>query len=93
MSASSHYIDMPKSWEHEESDRSVGIMADSMTHLDCTHREHSGVADITGGGSTSLQLTGGYERFTEEWTCRDCSRVQKFRLDAYTGWDEPDVAE
>lgn len=87
------YIDIPPTWDHEPSDTSVGIMSDSMFHGECWNREHSGAADLTGGGSTGLRLTGGYERFTEEWTCRDCGTMRTFRVDSYTGWDVPEDAE
>ena len=89
MSDNGHYRGMPKSWEHESSDRSAGIMSDGITHLPCIDKEHSGGADLTGGGTTGLRLTGGYERFTEEWTCRDCQKMQMFWVDDFTGWDEP----
>ena len=87
------YTDMPRTWEHENSDPSVGIMSDSMFHAQCVPAENSGSADLTGGGPTGKRLRSGFEEFTEEWTCRDCGTIRKFRVEDYTGWDIPEDAE
>ena len=83
------YVSFPHGWTHEPSDSSVGILSDSMWHDACSDREHSGGCDLTGGKPVGLRRVGGIERFTEEWTCRDCGKVKTFHVDEYTGWDEP----
>lgn len=84
-----HYRRLSEGWEHEQADYSAGITADSMFHLPCSDKEHGGSADLTGGGTTGLRLTGGFKRFSEEWTCRDCGKVQRFLVDEYVGRDQP----
>lgn len=89
MSVMGHYRHFPYGWEYEPSDSSVGILSEGMTHIVCLDRENAGSADLTGGRPTGFRLSGGYERFTEEWTCRDCGRMRTFTVDDYTGWDQP----
>lgn len=89
MSSTGHYVFIPEDWEHEDSDTSVGIMSDGMTHLPCLDRENTGTADLT-SCSMLRKTSGGYAVFSEDWTCRDCGSIYTFLSDEYVGWDQPE---
>ena len=84
-----NYLHVPKDWEPESSDYSVGIMATSMTHETCVDKENGGESIIMASDATGLLVAGGYERVVEYWSCLDCGRNQKFLVDEYIGWDMP----